>query len=58
MEHQAQALAMSRNYVEANKILDRLDTLTCGTDTTITEVQILMRRLKRQDERTGRVTPT
>ena len=49
---------MSRNYVEANKILDRLDTLNCGTDTNINEVQILMRRLKRQDERTGRVTPT
>ena len=46
-------LAMSRDYDGAATVLDRLDKLTCGTDTTITEVQMLIHRLRRQDEKNG-----
>lgn len=53
LEHQAHMLAMSRDYDGAATVLDRLDKLTCGTDTTITEVQMLIHRLRRQDEKNG-----
>lgn len=51
LEHEAQDLAMSRDYDAANKALDTLSALTCGTDPAITEIQILIHRLKRQDEK-------